>query len=418
MRVTYIVHQYLPDHVGGTELYTHGLARRALAHGHDVTVLTYRETSSNRTDDFVTTPRTLDGVPIRELSHNLGVAPIIALAEYDNPTTTEWISEQVRDLQPDVVHVTHAMKFGVGAVEAPRLLGVPVVVTLTDFWFLCPRHTLLTWDGRLCDGPADWRACAMCVRDLHGVDARRAEDQAVQARAHRLRDALARADRVIALSPFMIRMLATNGFVVGGIAVIPHGLEPDTLRHEGGGGDRGRAEPRRSGVTRFVFIGTLVTSKGAHVVIEALRRCGTLDAELVVHGDGPERETLLRHAAGDSRITFAGSFPPEEFGRVVASADYVLAPALWYENEPLVVKAALHLGVPVIVSDLGTLPDMVDGSNGWTVPADDVGAWAHALEAAHAGRATRHRRPTPQPTMDDTYAQVDAVYRAVARTVP
>jgi hypothetical protein len=46
--------------------------------------------------------------------------------------------------------------------------GVPVVVTLCDFWFLCPRHTLLQPDGSVCPGPEPPRKCVPCVRDLHG----------------------------------------------------------------------------------------------------------------------------------------------------------------------------------------------------------------------------------------------------------
>jgi glycosyltransferase involved in cell wall biosynthesis len=406
MRVVYLVHQYLPDHVGGTELYTHGLARRAVRAGHDVLVLTFRETTSNRPSDFVTRRREHEGVPVVELTHNLGAARNIALAEYDNAEPAAWVARQLAAWKPDVTHVTHAMKFGVGAIDASRDLDVPVVVTLTDFWFLCPRHTLLTWQGRLCDGPNDWRECLACVRDLHGISGRRREAVAVRGRPARMHRALATADRVIALSLDLLRHFEANGFDVDAFELVPHGLEPDAIGSP--------LSDRRPGPTRFVFIGNLVPFKGVHVVLDALASKPELDVELVLYGDGPEREALRRQSSADPRVTLAGTFAPAKLGAVVGDADYLVMPSLWFENEPLVVKAALHLGVPVIASRLGSLIDLVtDDIDGWTVPCGDVEEWAAALARADATREVWPRNGRAQPTMDDTYARVEAIYREV-----
>jgi glycosyltransferase involved in cell wall biosynthesis len=374
--------------------------------GHDVVVLTFRETSSNRPSDFVTRRLEHESVPIVELTHNLGSARNIALAEYDNAEPAAWVARQLAAWKPDVAHVTHAMKFGVGAIDACRDLDVPVVVTLTDFWFLCPRHTLLTWQGRLCDGPSDWRECLACVRDLHGITGRRRETLAVQGRPARMRRALATADRVIALSPGLLRHFEANGFAVDAFDLVPHGLEPDAIGSP--------PSDRRPGPTRLVYIGSLVPFKGVHVVLEALTSKPELDVELVLYGSGPEREALRRQSSADPRVTLAGTFAPAELGAVVGGADYLVMPTLWFENEPLVVKAALHLGVPVIASRLGSLIDLVrDDIDGWTVPPGDVEAWADALTRADATRDHWPREGRPQPTMDDTYARVEAIYREV-----
>src|SRR5438132_346059 len=104
MRIAYLVHQYLPGHVGGTEIYTHGLARRAAAAGHDVIVLAYDECPSGNVADFVPRRRSHEGVPVVEFSYNLAVAPSVARYEYDNP----FVAAQVRDVlaswDPAVVH--------------------------------------------------------------------------------------------------------------------------------------------------------------------------------------------------------------------------------------------------------------------------------------------------------------------------
>jgi glycosyltransferase involved in cell wall biosynthesis len=57
-------------------------------------------------------------------------------------------------------------------------------------------------------------------------------------------------------------------------------------------------------------------------------------------------------------------------------------PALWYENEPLVVKAAQYVGLPILASNIGTLATSIrDGVNGWLLPPGDAEAWGRAFAA-------------------------------------
>lgn len=409
MRIAYLVHQYPPDHVGGTEVYTHGLARRAAVAGHDVLVLTYRESPSASARDHREVAREHEGVPVVEFPYNLAIAPSRARYEYDNPFVGARVHRVLTEFAPDVAHVTHAMKLTVSAIDACRSLGVPTVLSLCDYWFLCARHTLLTWDERLCDGPSDWRECLRCLRHLHGVKSRRSEREAVRARAAHTRAAVESADRIFALSSFLRGMFVANGYDPARIEVLPHGLESEGLRPPA---------RRRPGPIRFAFVGSLQPFKGAHVAVEALVGDPSLDAELRIHGAAgpPEYAELLRRLAGDDRrISFPGRFEPADFARVVGDADYVLIPALWYENEPIIVKAAKHMGIPVLASRLGTLAEMIEeGIEGWTVPPGDVTAWRGAMRRAALDRDGVPRLPSPQASMDDHFRDLEHVYEELS----
>src|SRR6266576_960744 len=85
LRIAWLVHQYLPDQVGGTELYTHGLARRASDEGHDGLVIAYREHPDADPGAWRTRTRSHEGVAVAEVEHNLDLAPSVARYEYDNP---------------------------------------------------------------------------------------------------------------------------------------------------------------------------------------------------------------------------------------------------------------------------------------------------------------------------------------------
>lgn len=382
MRILYLTHQYFPRWVGGTEVYTRGLVRRAVRAGHKVEVLTCHEATDPATFGIHRTE--FEGVPLVEIHYGLGLAPDPARYEYDNPFTGRLVREEVERFRPDLVHAMHAMKLSGAALEACD--GVPLIVTLCDYWFICPRHTLLTWDGRTCKGPG---GCIPCLQDLHGFakaswySPRLWRDRrAIAARTDRLREILLRADRIIALSDFQKRMFVENGYPADRLEVIDHGLETDGL------------EPTEPAGARLVFIGNRVPYKGAHVLEEALRRSGT-DFDGRFYGSGQP----------------LGPFPPDDLGRVLAGAAVVAVPALWYENNSLVVKAAVHLGIPVLASRIGCLPEWIrDGENGWLAEPGDVDDWARKLRRAREEYPRIHGRRTRVKSMDENFEELLGIY--------
>lgn len=408
VRVCYLVHRFLPEHAAGTEVYTDGLARRAIEAGHEVQVLAHQEA---RPGETTTASYRYGPVPVRVLRANLGDERNVARAEYDAPRRADWVRAALTAWAPDVVHVTHALQFGFGALAVASDLGLPLVVTLADYWFLCPRSTLLRPDNSVCDGPSDPDACVVCMRDLHGLAGRRGEVRAIRHRSGRAIDALARADRVVCLTGFLADRFAANGFDTTRFEVVPHGPEAAHLRH---------GERRRGERVRFVVAGGLSAHKGTALVIEAFRAEPDLDAELVVfgslEGSSPESIRVVEAAQADGRVTVAGRYEPGDLGRVVASADYLLAPSLAFDNAPMVVRAALHIGVPVVASDLGTLAEMVrDGETGWLVPPGDLPAWRTALRRAVDQRDRWSGVGRAQVTAEDHAARILAIYDEVRR---
>jgi glycosyltransferase involved in cell wall biosynthesis len=259
----------------------------------------------------------------------------------------------------------------------------------------------------VCNGPTSLDECVRCVRHLHGIKGKRKERAAIDDRWPYLRAVLEGCDRIVALSGFQAGVFAANGFNSERMQVISHGIERTGLRPP---------EPS-TGPVRFVYVGNLVAAKGVHVAIAAVRAAPDLDLRLTIHGpvraDDPYVQRLLAAAEGDDRISFAGGFAPDDIGNVIAAADYLLLPSLAYDNGPLAVKQAQHVGLPVLVSDLGSLADMVeDDVDGWKISAGDEGAWRAAIaRAVDEHRRGRRFAPRPQPDMDDHYRALEDIYR-------
>ncbi len=433
MRILYLTHQYFPRWVGGTEVYTRGLVRRAVRAGHEVEVLTYHESPSADPRDYGLHRTEHEGVPLTEIEYGLGMAPDPARYEYDNPFIGDLVRAEIARFQPDLVHAMHVMKLSGAALEASIEAGIPTVVTLCDFWFVCPRHTLLTWDGRVCDGPRTPATCVRCVRHTHGfanssvvrklpewaehawvrvglaagMEGRFWRDvRAIGDRSGRLRELLLRGDRILSLSPFQKEMFVRNGFPADRLEVVDHGLELDGLEP---------VRPDPGAKPKLVFSGHFAPHKGAHLLLEALQNAPDVDFECLLYGGGRAEDPYVRRvrdlASRDPRVRLMGTFPPDEMGRVLAGAAVMAVPALWYENNPLMVKAAVHLGLPVIASRIGCLPEWVrPGENGWLAESGDAGSWAEGLRRAREEWPRLWGTRTKVKSMDENAAELFRIY--------
>lgn len=428
LRLLYLTHQYFPRHVGGTEVYTRGLAIRAQQAGHVVRVVTAVE-SRDSNCKLVHTEH--DGVPVTEVHQSLGHCVNSARAEFDNPEIAKALAPLLESERPDVVHALHGMKLSAAALDLCYRMGLPTVVTLVDFWFICGRHTLLRWNGKLCTGPAHDLDCLECMHDAHGfgdsslralnpevlrivADKAPASLQshrfwrdvdAVRNRQDHLRRIVERADRVIVLSDFQKALYVRNGYREEKIQVLHHGLETEGLKPATAVG----------GPLKFIFIGSLVYHKGVHVLLSAFARRPQAHIQLSIYGDvslsNPYVDSVKQQAASEPRVKLMGTFLTSEMGRVLETGHALVMPALWYENEPLVVKAARYVGLPVLASNIGTLATSVqDGVNGKLVAPGDVEAWADAL-------ATFRPRPikpdTSIKTIDENAREMLAIYQDV-----
>ncbi len=415
MHIVFFTHQFLPKHIGGTEVYTLGLAKRVMAAGHSATVVTYQETDSGNPADCGPVFKTYDGIPVVEIVYNVGLALNPARYEYDNQFVANILRHILPRMKPSLVHVIHAMKLSAAALEVCDELGIPFIVTLCDFWFICPRHTLLKWDQKLCQGPSHVLACTQCVRALHGFaqGPHLVRDLfAISRRNTQVRRALLKARHIIALSDFQMRMYSRNGIPAERIELIAHGLDLADATQPS------VYDPKRP--PRITYIGSLVEHKGLHILIEALASLPDAQLECNVYGalepGTPYISRLRQKAADDPRIHFRGLFSPEELGHIVGRTDILAVPSLWYENDPLVVKAALRSGVPVLASDIGSLAEMIThGQHGWLVKPADPFAWAEALRMALGVYPDFTMEPVKVKTIDENAAEMMALYAEASR---
>jgi len=156
----------------------------------------------------------------------------------------------------------------------------------------------------------------------------------------------------------------------------------------------GENPPDHVGGRILLSTSRLVPQKGIDVAVRALPELP--EFTLVVLGEGPERtalESLADELGVRDRLFLPGRVP--DVAAWLRRAEVYIQPARW-EGFGLGVLEAMLAGLPVVASDVSSLPELVvDGETGVLVPRDDPGALARAVAAVRpeqgaAGRARAH----------------------------
>lgn len=135
---------------------------------------------------------------------------------------------------------------------------------------------------------------------------------------------------------------------------------------------------------RILFVGSLIPVKGVGFLLDALAQVQQQRKDwcLDLVGDGQERAAYERRAADlglATQVTFHGWKTKPEVAEFMRTADLFVLPSLW-DSMPCVIVEAMASGLPIVASDVGGIPEMVDASViGALAPPGDAGALAAVL---------------------------------------
>ena len=199
------------------------------------------------------------------------------------------------------------------------------------------------------------------------------------------------ADRVVTITDALHRFTVEKvGIPEAKVETIHYGL--DDLPEPWG---ENPADAVPDGVRVLLAVSRLTKQKGIDIAIRALASLPD-DTVLVVLGEGPERnalESLARELGVDGRVFLPGRVP--DVAAWLRRATLLVHPARW-EGFGLAVLEAMLAGLPVVASNVSSLPELVvDGETGFLVRPDDPAALAlgvaRALEQPSLGAAGRAR---------------------------
>ncbi|CAN5729013.1 glycosyltransferase family 4 protein [soil metagenome] len=413
MRILQIVHQYLPEHVGGTELYTRWLAQGLQEQGHTVAVFTRRERAGQGWE-----MQTVEQVSVYAAWAGEMTPTQRYLATFRNGALVDAFGQILDDFQADLVHVQHLMGLPAAILDVVQARGIPYIVTLHDYWWICANANLLTnYSDETCAGPVAYLNCTHCIVARSAQNASWLGAPVITGsliwRARLLRKILQGAQQVIAFSEFVRTWYGQQGMAAAKLCLLAPGVEqpPADLptRH------RLPEQP-----VRLLYLGGIARVKGVHVILEALRHVPGA-VELWVAGDltsDPAYSDELRQLA-TTKVTFLGRLDRQAVWQRLAQVDVLLAPSLWHETYCFVAREAFAAGVPVIASRMGALSELVRHEiDGLLVSPGDPQAWQAALQSVvdDPQRLERWRTAIRQPAhRQEHIAQMIDLYTGVVK---
>ena len=149
MRILLISHFFPPKYNAGTEKYTLSLAVGLQSNGHEVEVLCAEDWDEGEHYWNGVTEDIYQGVLIHRIHLNWLKAGNPNKILYDSSLIEEWTNQFLKGNDFDIVHITSASSLGAGVLRSVKRAGIPLVLTLMDFWFICPSVQLLRSDGSL-----------------------------------------------------------------------------------------------------------------------------------------------------------------------------------------------------------------------------------------------------------------------------
>ena len=356
---------YPPYSFGGDGIFVHRLSNELGKRGHKVDVIhcidSYRLGAGH---DPVATYDDHRNVTVHGITSPLGFLSPLATQQTGYPLFKSGRIQKIFKKGFDVIHYFNISLFG------PKILqygeGIKLY-SMLEYWLVCPTHTLFRFNRAPCIKPHCF-ACSLVYKRppqwwrYSGL----------------LENSLKYIDTFIAPSRFtenVHRRLELRSPIVHLPYFVPStsGTKPLVKTPE---------KPY------FLFVGRLEKLKGLQTIIPIFRNYQK--AELFIAGAGEYEAELKKLAGGCERIRFLGYVSGTRLEDLYRRAVAVIVPSICFDVFPLVPMEALSVQTPIIVRNLGGMPEVVEESGAGFI-YDTTGELVSAMDRLLADSSYRNQ---------------------------
>jgi len=279
------------------------------------------------------------------------------------------VTKLIRRFAPDVVHIHNVFPLISPSVYfAVKRCRIPLVQTLHNYRLGCPNGLFLDIKGEVCEKcisgnilHAVWKRC------LHG-NFGQSLAVSLSLGLHSMLRTFHKVDVFVSPSRFLKGKMMEAGIPEEKIRVKPHFMATRTM------------SVSQTYEPYAVFMGRVAREKGVMMMLQVFKERKDLGLKII--GEGPLLEKA-RHFIKKNRLSHIeclGYISSEERFEAVKRAAFLLFPSLYYENFPYVLMESLTLGVPVIASSIGGVPEIVeDKQNGLLFSPGSVEEMTHRI---------------------------------------
>lgn len=342
MRFCMLTTFYPPYSFGGDAVYVYRLAQDLALRGHVVDVI-------HDADSFLLLET--EGLKGTYPNHeNITVHTLKSKTGFLSPLLTQQTSvpflkqKKIRDvLESNHYDVIHYHNMSLIGLTALRYGNAVKLYTTHEHWLVCPMHVLWKYDREVCTS----RNCIPCQ-----IQGKRPPQW--WRYTNLMAKMLKHVDMFISPSRFTLKKHHELGLDIPMVHI------PYFLAESKSDDDPESVLPYTG--PYFLFVGRLEKIKGVQNLIPLFR--AHPEYELLIAGEGGYADQLKEMAAGAENIQFLGKLNHTKLRDYYKHARAVIVPSICYEVFGIIIIEAFSQGTPVIVNNLGALPEVVDDSGG------------------------------------------------------
>ena len=338
-----------PYHFGGDATYLYRLCNELGKNGHSVDVIHCEDAflllqPSGPKGEFPYHPN----VNVYRLKSPWGLlSPLVTQQTGFTGLKKKTLSSMLDGNKYDVIHFHNMSLIGVTALAMGRAVKL---YTTHEHWLICPMHVLWKYNRELCVSknciscaiawkrpPQLWRYSGLLEKNLRHVD------------------------QFISPSRFTMQKHLDAGLHIP-ITHIPYFLpkkESAVSSSPQEETEQNREKPF------FLFVGRLEKIKGVQHLIPVFQK--KTEYELLIAGEGEYGSTLRNLAGRSTNISFLGRCSFDQLSSYYRKAVAVIVPSICYEVFGIIIIEAFSYRTPVIVNNLGALPEVIHDSGGGLV---------------------------------------------------
>ncbi|MBL7196617.1 MAG: glycosyltransferase family 4 protein [Candidatus Omnitrophica bacterium] len=261
------------------------------------------------------------------------------------------ITKLIVDEKPDIAHIHNIhYELSPSIIHELKKHNIPIVMTLHDYALVCPLR-LMYVKNRLCEKCKNGHFFSVvenkCIRNSYLASF----IVYCSVLFHKILRTFSKIDLFISPSRFLADKFKEMEFL------FPINILPYCCGHLREDEDFSQTE------RTIIYFGRLQTIKGIEMLIDAVKG---LDVTLKIIGRGPLREVVRDKIKNQNikNVILVGYIQQNQLQDEIKKCLFTVQPSLWYENYPYSIIESFALGKPVIGSNRGGIPELID--NGTT----------------------------------------------------
>jgi glycosyltransferase involved in cell wall biosynthesis len=331
---------YPPYSFGGDAMHIYRLSNELARRGHFIDVFHCEDAflllnKKQPTADFPNH----ENVKVRRLKSEKGFLSPLMTQQTGVPFFKSELKNALENNGYDVIHYHNMSLIGITALAYGSAVKL---YTTHEHWLVCPMHVLWKFDREVCQT----KSCFACqIKGKRPPQIWRATGL--------LEKMLRRVDCFLSPSRFTLRKHLDAGLKIP-IRQMPYFLPTPTPEDS-----PAETKPERP---FFLFVGRLEKIKGVQNIIPVFQNQTKYD--LLIAGDGEYKNELVEQARNSANVKFLGRLDQKSLRKLYRAALAVIVPSICYETFGIIIIEAFSQKTPVIVNDLGALPEVVEDSGG------------------------------------------------------